>query len=82
MPWHARLFISVINPFSKKDKIIAFGDKNPGYSIYTEKLIKLFPDSKFIYLNRDYRDNFVSLKKSRFWTSFYFHGHIQMEILL
>ena len=42
------------------DKILALGDKNPGYAIYTRKLLKIFPKAKFIHIIRDYRDNFLS----------------------
>mgnify|MGYP001825732367 CR=1 FL=1 len=48
------------------DEIMALGDKNPGYTIYTEKLLKIFPEAKFIHIVRDYRDNFVSIKNVDF----------------
>ncbi|MEA3479821.1 MAG: sulfotransferase [Bacteroidota bacterium] len=47
--------------FAKKE-IRLFGDKNPGYAIYTEKLLKIFPEAKFIHIIRDYRDNYVSVR--------------------
>lgn len=47
--------------FDKQDTRI-FGDKNPGYAIYTERLLNIFPDAKFIHIIRDYRDNYVSIK--------------------
>jgi len=46
--------------------LLAFGDKNPGYTIYTERLIKIFPEAKFIHIIRDYRDNFVSIRNVDF----------------
>lgn len=46
--------------------LLAFGDKNPGYTIYTRKLIKIFPEAKFIHIIRDYRDNFVSIRNVDF----------------
>ncbi len=49
-----------------KNEILLFGDKNPGYAIYTEKLLRIFPEAKFIHIIRDYRDNFVSLKNVDF----------------
>ncbi len=52
--------------FFKKDKILFFGDKNPGYTIYTKRLLKIFPEAKFIHIVRDYRDNFVSIKNVDF----------------
>lgn len=48
------------------DIIYAIGDKNPGYTIYTEKLLKIFPEAKFIHIIRDYRDNFLSIKNVDF----------------
>ncbi len=49
-----------------KDKIMLIGDKNPGYTIYTKRLLKIFPNAKFIHITRDYRDNFVSIKNVDF----------------
>lgn len=49
-----------------KAEIRLYGDKNPGYSIYTERLRKIYPNARFIYLNRDYRDNYVSLRDVHF----------------
>ncbi len=49
-----------------KEKIMLFGDKNPGYTIYTKRLLKIFPNAKFIHITRDYRDNFVSIKNVDF----------------
>jgi hypothetical protein len=48
--------------FPKKE-ILIVGDKNPVYSIYTERFLKIFPDARFICIIRDYRDNFVSMRK-------------------
>ncbi len=47
--------------FFNKNEIKIFGDKNPGYTIYTERLKKIFPDAKFIHITRDYRDNYISI---------------------
>lgn len=52
--------------FFNDKQVVLLGDKNPGYTIYTEKLLKIFPEAKFIFINRDYRDNFISLKKVDF----------------
>lgn len=38
-------------------------DKNPVYSLYLDELNALFPNSKYIVLSRDYRDNVLSRKK-------------------
>lgn len=47
--------------FPKKD-IEWVGDKNPIYSIYVKRLLKIFPEARFICIIRDYRDNFISMK--------------------
>lgn len=49
-----------------KGEVLLFGDKNPGYAIYTILLQKIFPDAKFIHIIRDYRDNFVSIRNVDF----------------
>jgi len=49
-----------------KEEIQWIGDKNPVYATYTPKLIKLFPEAKFIHLMRDPRDNIISLKNVDF----------------
>jgi len=49
-----------------KEEVLFFGDKNPGYTIYTEQLLKIFPNAKFIHIIRDYRDHFVSIKNVDF----------------
>ena len=52
--------------FYPKEEIKLIGDKNHGYTIYTERLLKLFPDAKFVYILRDYRDNYQSVKNVDF----------------
>jgi hypothetical protein len=47
--------------FPKKD-IRWVGDKNPVYSIYAKRFLKIFPEARFICIIRDYRDNFISMK--------------------
>jgi hypothetical protein len=42
------------------------GDKNPHYSLFIDKLMKLYPDSKYIHMVRDYRDNILSYQDVRF----------------
>jgi hypothetical protein len=49
-----------------KQKISIIGDKNHGYTIYTNRLLKIYPEAKFIYILRDYRDNFDSVKRVDF----------------
>ena len=46
-----------------KEETLWIGDKNPIYSIYIDRLRKIFPDAKFICIIRDYRDNFISIRK-------------------
>ena len=62
-----QLFLKSINYFAysvyDKKNTLWIGDKNPIYSIYIDRLRKIFPDSKFICIIRDYRDNFISIKK-------------------
>lgn len=62
-----QLFLKSINyyAFSLYDKAETqwIGDKNPVYSIFIHRFRKIFPDSKFICIIRDYRDNFISMKK-------------------
>ncbi len=50
----------------KHGMLLAIGDKNPGYTIYTTKLLKIFPEARFIHIVRDYRDNFVSIRNVDF----------------
>jgi hypothetical protein len=45
----------------KKEEIRMLGDKNPAYSLYPDRIHKLFPDAKIIHITRDYRDNYLSL---------------------
>lgn len=49
-----------------KEEILLIGDKNPVYATYTNKLLELFPEAKFIHLVRDPRDNIISLKNVDF----------------
>ena len=60
-------FLKCINYHSfsvyEKQKTLRIGDKNPVYSIFIKRFLKIFPEAKFICIVRDYRDNFVSIKK-------------------
>jgi len=62
-----QLFLKSINYFAysvyEKEETLWIGDKNPVYSISANRLRKIFPEAKFICIIRDYRDNFVSIKK-------------------
>lgn len=48
--------------FEKQD-IRLLGDKNPFYAPFMKRLIMLFPLAKFVFITRDYRDNFLSIRK-------------------
>jgi hypothetical protein len=45
----------------EKEEIKLIGDKNPFYSLYADRIHKLFPEAKIIHITRDYRDNYLSL---------------------
>ena len=49
-----------------KEVITHIGDKNPIFATHAFRLHKIFPNAKFIFIFRDYRDNFLSVKKFRF----------------
>ena len=42
------------------------GDKNPHYALFSKDLINIFPDCKFIFITRDFRDNILSYQKVPF----------------
>ncbi len=44
-------------------------DKNPSYTIFVNKINQSFPESKFIWIVRDYRANILSRKQSIFLKS-------------
>lgn len=59
----------------EKEKNLLLGNHNPGhasYSLVTGKssyiplLVELFPEAKFIFITRDYRDNYLSIKDGHF----------------
>lgn len=62
-----QLFLKSINYYAftvyDKEETRWIGDKNPIYSISSNRLRKIFPDAKFICIIRDYRDNFISIRK-------------------
>ncbi len=62
-----QLFLKSINYYAysvfHKEKTLLIGDKNPVYSMSVNRFRKIFPDAKFICIIRDYRDNFISIKK-------------------
>lgn len=62
-----QVFLKSINYYAfslyHKEETKWIGDKNPVYTIFANRLRDIFPDSKFICIVRDYRDNFISIKK-------------------
>jgi len=62
-----QLFLKSINYYAysvfQKEQTLLIGDKNPVYSMSTGRFRRIFPDAKFICIIRDYRDNFISIKK-------------------
>lgn len=49
--------------FYPKQEIKLWGDKNPAYSLYIKQLREIYPDAKFVYIVRDYRDHIVSMMR-------------------
>jgi hypothetical protein len=49
-----------------KEIITHIGDKNPIFATQAFRLRKIFPEARFIFIFRDYRDNFLSVKKFQF----------------
>lgn len=60
-----RVNLAYTSVYEKKE-LLLIGDKNPAYSLYINRIHKLFPDSKIIHITRDYRDNYLSLIKVNF----------------
>lgn len=57
--------IVLFNSKQSKSNINFLGDKNPSYSIYFDELYQLFKNEcKYIYIQRDYRDQFFSQKNA------------------
>jgi hypothetical protein len=49
-----------------KEGVTILGDKNPIYARFLKELIGLFPESRFIHIVRDYRDNILSYQSVKF----------------
>ncbi len=49
-----------------KEEILLQGDKNPYFTLYINKLAKIFPEAKFLFIYRDYRDHFYSMSRVDF----------------
>ncbi len=50
---------------TQQDNFAYFLDKNPHYVYYLKELNSIFPDAKFIFIVRDYRGKYNSVKKVR-----------------
>lgn len=62
-----RLFyVHYTSIFPHRSAIKAIGDKNPIFSTYAWRLRQIFPEARFIFILRDYRDNFLSVRKFSF----------------
>ena len=60
-----QLIQNLIVDQSKKDTYVVFGDKYPNYTLHLKELYQI-PNSKFIFLFRDPRDSYLSIKNTRF----------------
>lgn len=47
-----------------KSQAVLLADKNPSYTLFTDKISEAFSNSKFIYIVRDYRANVLSRKEN------------------
>lgn len=54
------------NSMFPKEEILLQGDKNPYFTLYIRKLAKIFPEAKFLFIYRDYRDHFYSMSRVDF----------------
>ncbi len=59
------IYLNTIS-FFEKNEIKILADKNPPYTLSIPLLLKIFPDARFIYIVRDYRDNVLSMKNVDF----------------
>lgn len=62
------VYVNYISFYEKKE-IGLIGDKNPLYSIKVDRLLKLFPDAKYLHITRDYRDHILSMKRTQLFNS-------------
>lgn len=58
------LLLNILLPNKDYSGINTIVDKNPGYTFYVERLMKLYPNAKFIVAMRDYRAIVLSHKES------------------
>lgn len=55
----------IIFTLSNKKSEFTLIDKEPSYTLHIQRLINTFPESKFIYMIRDYRGNYLSRKQNK-----------------
>ncbi|MCF8372389.1 MAG: sulfotransferase [Bacteroidales bacterium] len=53
----------------KKEEILLLGDKNPVYSINIKQIFRLYPEAKYIHLQRDHRAHILSMQKAGLYAS-------------
>jgi len=56
--------------YAKRENKSIWGDKSPGYMLYSKELKKLFPESKFIHIIRDVRDHCLSIMNAWNWNPY------------
>lgn len=61
-----RVYASYAHSTRGRPGVELVGDKNPHYGLFTEHLIRLFPDARFIHVVRDPRDNVLSYRSVPF----------------
>jgi radical SAM superfamily enzyme YgiQ (UPF0313 family) len=49
-----------------KQNILLIGDKNPIYTIHVNRLLRIFPEAKFIHITREYKDQISSMLNVNF----------------
>ncbi len=59
------IYLNYVSVFGNEE-IVWIADKNPVYATYAKKLMKIFPDSVFLHITRDPRDNMLSIKTFEF----------------
>ncbi len=59
------IYLSFYKNIKNIDEVTCIVDKNPYYTFQTEKILKVFPDAKFICINRDFRANILSNRQSQ-----------------
>lgn len=71
------LLCKVIYYQMKRDKedILLISDKNPSFMLHIPTIISIFPDTRFVHIIRDPRDNMFSLIKSLHAKNTTFHAY-------